>query len=449
MLILGRLSKNEKLLIIQRNMKKVFLFGVITLLLFPAIVQAQYLRNSYFMEGSSTRMQLNPAFQPTRGYINLPVIGSLNAEVSSNSLGTQDIINIFDSDGDFYNNDSFYKKLKTNNKLSVNLNTDVVSFGFYKGKGFWSFNIGARINADAAIPKTMFDYLRAVNNENYNNSFHIANEKLHLNAYTEIGAGYSRSINQRLSVGAKVKVLLGAANLNLDVKNIDIKLTEAGYDSNVEINSNAQMQISGKGIDLDEENGEISDINYNGFGFGGYGAGIDLGACYKLTDHLTLSASILDLGFISWSKKNTTIAESKQHETIDATNASEDVLDFDLFGLRKVESKSRTTSLNPTLAVGAEYALLNNKLGLGVLSTTRFGQLRTYPELTISATARPNSLINATLSYSILQGLDTFGFALKLGPFMIGTDYMFLGNNTKHVNAFIGLSIPLGKKQKI
>jgi len=47
----------------------------------------------------------------------------------------------------------------------------------------------------------------------------------------------------------------------------------------------------------------------------------------------------------------------------------------------------------------------------------------------------------------MLQGSDTFGLALKLGGFMIGTDYMFLGNNTKHVNAYIGMSIPLGKKK--
>lgn len=40
-------------------------------------VHAQYLRTSYFMEGVSSRLQLNPALQPTNGYINIPVLGSL------------------------------------------------------------------------------------------------------------------------------------------------------------------------------------------------------------------------------------------------------------------------------------------------------------------------------------------------------------------------------------
>jgi len=165
--------------------------------------------------------------------------------------------------------------------------------------------------------------------------------------------------------------------------------------------------------------------------------------------NLTFSAAILDLGFISWGKSSTQIAESNKDIAIDKDNYSEstDVLDFELYGLQKKENKSRTTSLSPTMVLGGEYGFLNNKLGVGLLSTTRFGQLKTYSELTLSANYRPNTLINATLSYSMLQGGETFGFAFKVGPLMLGTDYMFFGNNSKHVNAFIGLSIPLGRKK--
>lgn len=33
--------------------------------------QAQYLRSSYFMEGTSARLQLNPGLQPTKGYFKI------------------------------------------------------------------------------------------------------------------------------------------------------------------------------------------------------------------------------------------------------------------------------------------------------------------------------------------------------------------------------------------
>ena len=435
-------------------MRKILLLGICISLLVPTALQAQYLRSSYFMEGSSTRMQLNPALQPKRGYVNIPGIGSVTAEVSTNSLGIQDVIDVFDSDGEFYNNDKFYNRLKGMNEVNISANTDVISFGFYKGKGFWSFNVGARADVDATIPKTMFDYLRAIDAENFSwgsgKTFNIQNEKLRLNAYIEVGAGYSRAINERLTIGGKAKLLLGAGNINLKINQLHLSGKEAGIDSEFQIISDAYLEASAKGLELEEENGYITDLDYNSFGISGYGAGIDLGASYQLMKNLTLSAAILDLGFISWGKSNSQVAESRKNTTIDKDNydTSSDVLDFELYGLQKKENKSRTTSLSPTMVIGGEYGLLNNKLGLGLLSTTRFGQLKTYSELTLSANYRPNTLINATLSYSMLQGGETFGIAFKVGPLMLGTDYMYFGNNSKHVNAFIGLSIPLGKKTK-
>ena len=57
-------------------MRKLILLGICISFLLPTAMQAQYLRSSYFMEGSSTRIQLNPALQPKRGYVNLPGIRS-------------------------------------------------------------------------------------------------------------------------------------------------------------------------------------------------------------------------------------------------------------------------------------------------------------------------------------------------------------------------------------
>ena len=60
--------------------------GVLSVLLTAGVTaHAQFLRTSYFMEGSHYRMQLNPALTPSRGFFNIPVVGSLNAQVGSNS----------------------------------------------------------------------------------------------------------------------------------------------------------------------------------------------------------------------------------------------------------------------------------------------------------------------------------------------------------------------------
>ena len=71
------------------------LIGVFFIMLVCTLsANAQFLRTSYFMEGTHYRQQLNPALTPTKGYFNLPVIGAVNATVGSTSLGYQDIIDI-------------------------------------------------------------------------------------------------------------------------------------------------------------------------------------------------------------------------------------------------------------------------------------------------------------------------------------------------------------------
>ncbi len=92
------------------RMKRFAAMAVVALCL-SLTAQAQYLRTSYFMEGSHYGLQLNPALQPARGYVNVPVIGSMNASVTT-SLNYQDVIDIInsDSDADFFTSDAFLNR---------------------------------------------------------------------------------------------------------------------------------------------------------------------------------------------------------------------------------------------------------------------------------------------------------------------------------------------------
>lgn len=457
------------------------LIGVFFIMMLCSLsVNAQFLRTSYFMEGTHYRMQMNPALTPTKGYFNLPAIGSFNVSANSNSLGTQDIIDIIDNGDEFYNNQAFMDRLSADNRLNVNLNTDILSFGWYKGRNFWSFNVGARVDIGAKIPKTMFDFLHDMNDENFdwnNSDINVLNEELNINAYAEIGLGYARAINDRLTVGAKFKVLLGAGNLNLKVDQIKMNSTLPANWNNIndpselnrysaEIVTKARLESSFKGMDLNENMDNpnkpyIDEFDFNGFGIAGYGGAIDLGASYKLFNNFTVSAAVLDLGLIKWSKNSTNIITSDEtrkygvgesgdvQEFVDIVNDG-DVLNFEMLNLQKQngEAKTRTTSLHSTMVFGAEYALLNNWLVIGALSTTRFTKPKTQTELTLSANIRPKSWLNAAVSYSMIQSAGkSFGLALKFGPLFVGTDYMFFGKNTKTVNGFLGISIPLSKSK--
>ena len=481
---------------------------------------AQFLRTSYFMEGTHYRQQLNPALTPTKGYFNLPVIGAVNATVGSTSLGYQDIIDIIDDGDDFYTKPDFMNRLKDNNKLNVNFSTEILSAGWYKGKNFWSFNIGLRTDIGANLTKNMFTFLNEMETveENWRNSnYDISGQRLNINAYTEVGLGLSRQINSRLTVGARVKALLGIGNMELKLNKVamnanlpnDAEITKWSSESywssmtpsqaaqaaqelkdkfnnyHANLTVGAELKSSFKGLELKEEEGKdyVTDFDFDSgkLGIAGYGFGIDLGASYKILDNLTVSASVLDLGFISWSKSSTKIASanpdpidikgSTYANMVDPNNPNTvmnavnqlqndaqgymdrvtngDVLDYDMLQLEVSDAKeSRKSRLASILVLGAEYGFFNNKLAVGVLSTTRFVQPDALTELTFSANYRPKSWFNVALSYSAIQSAGkSFGLGLKLGPLFVGTDYMFLGKNSNSVNGFVGVSIPLGGRK--
>ena len=78
-----------------------------------------------------------------------------------------------------------------------------------------------------------------------------------MNAYIEVGAGYSRAINERLTVGGKAKLLLGAGNINLNINQLYMYGKDAGIDSEFQLKTDAYLEASAKGLDLEEENGYI------------------------------------------------------------------------------------------------------------------------------------------------------------------------------------------------
>lgn len=448
--------------------------------------QAQYLRSSYFMEGTSARLQLNPGLQPTKGYFNMPIIGSFNMSASSNVLGTSDIIDLMDSGSDLYSNDKLFDRLKADNRLNVNLNTDILSFGWYRGKGFWSVNVGLRADFGAALAKDMFSMMRTMNGfaledvAGTNQSYSLSNQTQNMKAYAEIGLGYSRRITEKLTVGGRVKVLLGLARAEMNINQFDLNLdvpnpqyaNYADYESRGELspsdwygshydysaNGNVITTLKGGGMTFDND-GMIDDFDLDAgdLGIAGSGFGIDLGASYKVWDNLTVSASILDLGFLKWKESETTVAtvSGEAHETIDASNYDRyiggDFLSFERFDFEegspeKVKTKTRLYS---TLLLAGEYGLLNNKLSVGAMYTARFAEPKTLNELTFLATFRPKNWLNAAISYSPIQASGkSIGLAVKLGPLFVGTDYMFFGGNSKSVNGFLGISFPLGGKAK-
>jgi hypothetical protein len=204
---------------------------------------------------------------------------------------------------------------------------------------------------------------------------------------------------------------------------------------------------------------------------GGFGLAIDLGANYKLfDDRLTVSASLLDLGFIGWKAKNAAnMRVNGQYEFEGVDFEFEDgVAKWDEGYFDDIEEsidystsfKSYTSALAAKVLLGAEYGILDNKLTFGGLSKSTIINKTVFQEITASVNYLQFDWFNASLSYSLLNGrFGTLGIGLggRLGPvnLYVAGDYFparytnqFIPYKNKSFNYQFGLLFNFGYKAK-
>ncbi|MBR5170113.1 MAG: hypothetical protein IKW85_06050 [Muribaculaceae bacterium] len=449
---------------------------------------AQFVRTTCFMEGTPYRLQLNPALVPDRGYINVPIVGMSSAGTRSNALSAADVIDMFKNgdDDDYYATDKFYGSLREVSKANVNVSTDLLNVGWWHTRNsFMTFHVGTRVDGNVRVPRELFTFLRdmkGMNSNDYSRYYrNLSNEELNINAFTEIGLGYTRLIGDRVSIGGRVKALLGHGNLKLKINEAAVKTNLVGLDPNYDwsmgdptevlnatgtasIEASADLECSFEGLDLitnDQGYIERAEFKLRETGVAGLGAALDFGLAVNVTPELRLSAAVNDLGFIHWSKGCTQVAHAQtdvlQYDSENPGDLSRfsgivnNGESINLHLLRLTPDKNfksgRKTMLTSMLAFGCDYMLIKNKLSLGALYTNRFSAPDHENELTFSVNYHPRSLLDFSLSCSpVMSGGSSFGLAVKLGPLFVGTDYMYLGKNTKCCNAMVGLSIPLGRR---
>lgn len=138
---------------------------------------------------------------------------------------------------------------------------------------------------------------------------------------------------------------------------------------------------------------------------------------------------------------------AEKEENIYVDNLGDvDLLDFEMFGLRNGVNAKVTSKLHTTAVLGAEYSVLNDKIGFGVLATATCNESEFNPKLTGILSLRPWGSVSASVSYTTLGGTNSIGAALKLGSLFVGTDYITCKGNQR-ANCYLGVTIPLGKKK--
>ncbi|KAA6324541.1 hypothetical protein EZS27_026140 [termite gut metagenome] len=368
-------------------------------ILFAVGISAQDIRSAYFVKGTSLAHRANPAFASEYNYVSFPILGNMYINTQTN-VGLSTFL--YSSDNSQYglttflnesvNGKTFLGKLNDNNKFDIGLNTTILSAGFHAWGGFNTVEVGLKSNVSLNLPYDLFDFLKSGMKKETGNKYDVKDLSVRSNNYVELALGHARPIDDYLVVGAKVKGLIGVANLDVKFDKMSITMNKDKWIITADGTLDAAIkggQFETEPFDTDtKKEGEITGFKLNSPGIGGFGVGIDLGATYDLgvflesfgidspwAENITVSAAILDLGFISWSnslkgrtdgvpfefkgfkdiKVVSDDSETKEGESMDDQL---DGITEDLEALIKFYDNGkgpRTTSLATTVNLGAEY----------------------------------------------------------------------------------------------
>ncbi|MDD5788199.1 MAG: DUF5723 family protein [Bacteroidales bacterium] len=429
---------------------------------------AQQLNSAYFTNDYKFRHTMNPAYGNEQNYVSMPGFGNVNVSTMGN-FGYEDVI--FDNPmfpstskdrlttfmNPYISTADALKGFNSgDNKILGDVSITVLSAGF---KGFGGYNtveLNARTSFGVSMPYELFEFAKNTGNRTYN----IGNISANGQAFAELAFGHSRQINEKLRVGAKVKLLFGAGRGDVNIDNVKADLAA---DDKWTVSGHAKSEVSVKGFTYKTEEKEykeegrgtyqyVNDVDVDGAGLGGFGLAFDLGGVYKINNDFTVSAALLDLGFIKWSNNmvavnggeefvfngfhDVAVNEDRGGSTLSmqGDKYSDQLADF--ANLQdKGDEGGRTTGIGATLNLGCEYTLpVYRKITFGVLSSTRFRGDYSWTEARVSANWTPLKWIDGGVNMAFGSYRNSFGWVLNFHP--------------KGYNFYVGMDHTLGKVSK-
>ncbi len=435
-------------------MKRLYLSLVICLL--PLIAGGQALRGSYFSENSVMRNKLNPAFTPRAAYLGFGGIDNLGIGLTSNigmsnfvfPSGSGSVLTFMHPD---VSSETFLGKLPANPHFDVDVDTDILSLGFFTGKNsFWTIGLGLKVDAEVNLPHELFSFLKNGATTDPQ-EYHIRDLSVIQNAYAELSLGYSHDFSdlvKGLRAGARVKFLAAADRLDLRVNSLDLRMASDKW----AVSADASADVMVKGVDVYMKENGIPGFNTDPsqLGLAGMGAAFDFGVEYRLHinrffDSVRFSAAVTDLGFISYGSdavQRFTSGNNAEFAGIDNIKFSEG-LDFgetfnelkddmlEILDFQETAGDKVTSRIRPQIFAGVEVPFLWNRMSLGLLYNTKFGYTSRRDELTVSLNMRPGKWFNLGVNYSMLNAAKSIGWLIETTPrsgigFFIGSDYTFL-----------------------
>ena len=426
-------------------MKRIYTAILVTVsaLLICGNASAQSFRTGYFLDNYTYSYRLNPAKVTGESFFGL-ALDNIDLQNSS-SLGISSFLypkgnSLVTGLNSSVDANTFLGKLSDVNTINLDESINILTLGFGREDHTSTVEVNVRTTAGISLPYELFAFLKK---GGQNTSYNIGGIYANVSAIGDIAYGYSRKINDQLSVGGRIHALIGLGNLSLNGNDTSVSIgdQEVAINSDIDVTSAGLLKlgISDGAINLDDTGLSTETI------FGGFGATLDLGVIYKPIDGLEVSFSINDLGGISWKNNVTAKASGKSSYkggtiTFEGGNVSTDLEDAltELTRSINVKDLGETSSfamMPMTIAAGARYTMpFYSGLSAGLLATYHTGKYTSWYDVRVGATITPAKIISATANLGMTTFGPTFGAALNacLGPvdLILGLD-SFIGKMGK------------------
>ena len=441
------------------------------LILASAAVSAQQFKTGFFLDNYQYGYRINPAITPEKSHLGI-LLTNISAAPSS-SIGVSDIL-FPKADGSLMTgfngavpSSTFLSGLCQGSMLGADVSENILAVGIRKNRSFGSFEVNARAIADVSLPYDMFAMLKnGTSDEAYDLSGLGADAKV----YLEVAYGKAFIINDKFTVGARLKALFGLGSIGFDAGNAKANL----QDGLIGMEANASVRMSSKYLSYSTLEGtDIFDpesIEFNAAFYGptGYGAALDLGLTFKPFKGLTLSAAVQDLGAVHWDYNMVALSEASANfkgvDDLDlmgeGASSISDELEAQLESLGGLADfhvqngpQAGWESLPFSANAGARYSFAKDILSVGALASMRHTEYLTSYDLRGGLTIRPlkwfslagtvgtgtyGNSCGAGISINVLTfnfhaGVD--GYLGKTGKFMLDSP----------VAGFDAIPVPLGK----
>lgn len=429
--------------------KSRYIFILVLLLTVSTAIQAQISQTMYFLGLPQSNMA-NPAFRPSsKTYVGLPVLSNSYVSVNNNMFkltemlqpmpGTDSTMTILHPD---YDLDAFLNSLGNTGKINMDASVQLLGLGFTVSNDWYvDLSLSQKVSVSAYIPGDLFTLVLKGNESFLGSTIDLSGLGFEAMQYMESSVGISKNINDKLRVGGRLKLLFGGAGASIDNRRLDI---DVGNDFSHTIHSDLALNVSGPVDFYTNEDSMIDSVKFrdeiNPFDIllnsKNTGVAFDFGAEYQLLPNLSLSASIVDLGFIGWKSDvfNLEATNKFSFDAFDLTDVIAGEEDFDSMienlgdslenSFQLVDGDHKFNMGLPTkIFLGAQYRPIN-LFGVGILSRTTFNEGHISQALSLSGTLYAGDAFSSSLTYTMVNRSYAnlgFGFAAKLGPVQLYT----------------------------